>query len=399
MKEALQVQFTERRPDIKKHSKGNGGGSDWREMAARKRLTVGIDLGDKKSEYFVIDEEGTEVVQGSVKTTPAAFMEAFGEMARCRIAIEVGSHSRWVSERLTAMGQEVLVADPRRVPLISNSNDKSDGVDAEMLARLARVDPQLLHPIRHRGMEAQKDLTVIRARAALVEARTKLINCVRGLVKTTGTRIGKGSSEGFGRRAQEGIPELWRGPLEQMVKVIDRLNEAISAYDQQIEELADKKYPETARLRQVHGVGALTAVSYVLTVEDPQRFARSRELGSYFGLRPKRNQSGDRDPQLGITKAGDEYMRQLLVNCAHHILGPFGADCKLRRWGLALAQQTAEKDGQKIRGGRKVSKSKAKKRAIIAVARKLAVLLHRLWVSGETYEPLRGGQEQSMARV
>jgi transposase len=369
---------------MKKHSKGNGAVGEWRELAARKRLTIGIDLGDKVSRYCVIDEEGAEVLQDSVKTTPAGLLETFGGMARCRVAIEVGSHSRWVNELLTDLGQEVLVADPRRVPLISASDNKSDGLDAEMLARLARVDPKLLHPIRHRGMEAQKDLTVIRARQALVEARTKLINCARGLVKTTGVRIAKSSSQGFGRRAAEAMPELLRGALA-----------AVSAYDEQIEQLGRKQYPETARLQQVNGVGALTALTFVLTVEDPHRFRKSRDVGCYFGLRPKRDQSGDSDPQLGITKAGDPYMRQLLVNCAHHILGPFGAECKLRRWGLALAQQAMEKDSQKIRAGKKVKKSNAKKRAITAVARKLAVLLHRLWVSGDTYEPWRGcGQRQ-----
>lgn len=364
-------------------------------MASRKRLTIGMDLGDKVSHYYVIDEEGVEVSQGSAKTTPQALGEHFGGgMGRCRVAIEVGAHSRWVNELLTALGHEVIVSDPRRVPLITSSDNKSDGVDAEMLARLARVDPKLLHPIRHRGMGVQKDLTVIRARQALVEARTQLINCVRGLVKTTGERMVKTSSRAFARRAEQAMPELLRAALAEMVKVIDGINQAVMAYDAQIEELAQKQYPETARLQQVNGVGALTSLAYVLTIEDPHRFRRSRDVGCYFGLRPKRNQSGDSDPQLGITKAGDPYLRQLLVNCAHHILGPLGADCKLRRWGLALAQQASEKDSQKIRAGKKVKKSNAKKRAITAVARKLAVLLHRLWVSGEAYEPLRGCRQE-----
>ncbi len=366
-------------------------------MASRKALTIGIDLGDKVSQYCVLDEEGTEVVWGSVKTTPQAFGKEFGEMARCRMAIEVGSHSRWVNELLTKLKHEVLVAEARRIPLISSSDNKSDAVDAEMLARLARLDPKLLHPIRHRGREAQKDLTMIRARAALVEARTKLINCVRGLVKPTGTRLGKASSEAFPQRATAGLPESLRVALTEMLEVIERMNEAVAAYDEQIEKLARKQYPETARLEQVNGVGALTALTYVLTVDDPHRFERSREVGCYFGLRPKRSQSGQSDPQLGITKAGDAYMRQLLVNCAHHILGPFGADCKLRRWGLALAQQTLERDRQKKQAGQKVKKSRAKKRAITAVARKLAVLLHRLWVSGKPYEPLRGCQQEPAA--
>jgi transposase len=363
-------------------------------------LTIGIDLGDRVSQFCVLDGEGNKVWEGKVATTPKAFRERFGLIGASRVAIEVGSHSRWASEVLRRCGHEVLVADPRRVPMISGSDRKSDRVDAEMLARLARVDPQLLHPIQHRGQEAQKDLTMIRARQALVETRTKLINCVRGLVKTTGERLAHSSSEAFPGRATAGLPEQLRGALTEMVQVIARTNEAIASYDQQIEELVEKRYPETARLRQVNGVGALTSLTFVLTIEDPHRFAHSRDAGCYFGLQPRRDQSGDSDPQLGITKAGDEYVRQLLVNCAHYILGPHGADCRLRRWGLGLAQQTRERDSGKIRAGQKVKKSKAKKRAITAVARKLAVLLHRLWVSGESYEPFRGvRQEQVLARV
>jgi len=154
---------------------------------------------------------------------------------------------------------------------------------------------------------------------------------------------------------------------------VESVSEHIREYDEQIESTAKNRYPETALLQQVHGVGTLTALTYVLTVDDPHRFRRSRDAGAYFGLRPRRRESGDSRPQLRITKEGDAYMRKLLVQCAHHILGPFGADSDLRSWGLELA----------ARGGKN-----AKKRALVAVARKLAVLLHKLWLTGEVYEPL-----------
>jgi transposase len=143
--------------------------------------------------------------------------------------------------------------------------------------------------------------------------------------------------------------------------------------------MSRERYPETQLLRQVHGVGLITAATFVLTVEDPTRFGNSRSIGSYLGLRPRQDDSGSLRPQLPITKAGDKNLRCLLVECAQHILGRFGHDSDLRRWGLKLAEH----------GGKS-----AKKRATVAVARKLSVLLLRLWVTGEIYEPLRNARLQ-----
>lgn len=137
-------------------------------------------------------------------------------------------------------------------------------------------------------------------------------------------------------------------------------------------------YPEVALLKQVKGVGTLIGLTYILTLDDPHRFRRSRDAGCFLGLRPGRRNSGMSEPQMHISKEGDAYLRTLMVQGAHYILGPFGPDSDLRRWGLKLAE----------RGGKN-----AKKRAVIAVARKLAVLLHKLWVSGEVYEPLRNNHE------
>jgi transposase len=144
-----------------------------------------------------------------------------------------------------------------------------------------------------------------------------------------------------------------------------------------IEEMAEKTFPETQALVKVPGVGALTAVTFVLTVGDEHRFQKSRDIGGYIGLRPRRDQPGSHDPQLGITKAGNAYLRTLLVECANHILGPFGKDSALRRWGLHLME----------RGGKN-----ARKKALVAVARKVAVLLHRLWTTQEQYSPFYGQQ-------
>jgi transposase len=334
---------------------------------------VGIDLGDRSSRYCILDEQGEVLAEGSVATTQKGFAQVFGSKQRSRIALEVGTHSPWVSRRLAELGHEVIVANPRRVRLITDSSRKDDRLDAKTLARLARIDPELLSPIRHRSEQAQADLMVIRARAALVEVRTMLVNSARGLAKSYGERLRSCGTGQVGEGLAESLSQPLQNALNPRLAEVESVSERIREYDEQIENLGTSRYPEIELLKQVHGVGTLTALTYVLTVEDPHRFRRSRDAGAYFGLRPRRRESGNSRPQLRITKEGDAYVRKLLVQCAHHVLGPFGPDCDLRRWGLELAE----------RGGKN-----AKKRALVAVARKLAVLLHKLWVTGEVYEPL-----------
>jgi len=246
-----------------------------------------------------------------------------------------------------------------------------------MLARLARIDPGLLGPVQHRSTQAQIHLTVIRARAGLVSARTALVNSARGLTKSYGEWLQKCSTQKIREMAQ-GLSQELRDALDPLFRGIESLHEQIAEYDRRIEQMAKEVYPQVALLKQVKGVGTLIALTYVLTVDDPQRFRRSRDAGCFVGLRPGRRNSGMSQPQLHISKEGDVYLRTMLVQGAHYILGPFGEDSDLRRWGLKLAE----------RGGKN-----AKKRAVVAVARKLAVLLHKLWISGEVYEPLRNNHK------
>ena len=337
-------------------------------------LTIGLDLGDKNSHYCVLNVNGNVVAEGSLQSKPASFREHFGSFQRCRVALEVGGHSRWASALLSELGHEVIVANASQVRLIYSSSKKNDKVDARTLARLARLDPSLLSPIQHRNISAQSDLCVIRARQALIAARTQLINCVRGMVKSFGERLPACSSDTFGNRMLNLLPESLRPALVPLCEQIEALTERIRRYDKQIENRADQHYPETIALRRVPGVGALTALTFVLTLESPGRFHKSREVGSYLGLKPKLSQSGQSSPQLGISKAGDCYLRKLLVGSAQYILGPFGPDTDLRRWGVELSKRGA---------------GNAKKRAVVAVARKLSVLLHRLWADQSYYEPLR----------
>ena len=209
--------------------------------------------------------------------------------------------------------------------------------DAEQLARLGRIDPALLNPIRHRGQQAQQDLALIRSRDSLVRTRTALINHVRGAVKAHGGRLPRCSAPAFPRKAADAIPEELRLALLPHLELIAHLSREITAADRAVEQLIAERYPDARALRQVPGVGPLTALTFVLTLEDPARFRRSRQVAAYLGLTPRQRQSGERSQQLGIAKAGDRHLRRLLVSCAHYILGPFGPDSDLRRWGLRYA--------------------------------------------------------------
>jgi transposase len=367
---------------MKKNSTGLKGKR--KRVCQEETLTIGIDLGDRKSRVCVLGEGGDVVAEGEVATTRRGLGEKFAGLGRCRMAIEVGTHSPWVSRLLTKLGHEVIIANARQVRLISASSRKDDRMDARMLARLARTDPVLLAPIRHRSEQAQAHLTVIRVREALLGARTKLVNTARGLSKAAGERLPSCDADGLGVAVAEELPEELRKTLQPLLETVESLTEKIKQQDTKIEQIARNEYPETKLLMQVYGVGTLIALTFVLTVEDRERFQKSRDVGCYVGLRPRRSESGDRQPQLGISKEGDRYLRKLLVQGAHCILSRRAPDTDLKRWGLALAE--GGKEANK-RGGKN-----AKKRAIVAVARKLGILLHRLWVTGEVYEPLRNHQ-------
>src|SRR5215471_614087 len=298
------------------------------------KLTIGLDLGDRSSWYCVLDERGEVMLEQKLSTTPKAMREVFGGMPRSRIALETGVHSPWISRLLSELGHEVIVAHARNVRLIGESRRKGDRLDARTLARLARIDPQLLSPVRHRSAKAQAHLTVIRGRAGLVRGRTALVNVARGVTKSYGERLRGCSPRNLNpEKAEDLSPEL-QTALEPLLQEIESLSVRISEYDQRIECIAREHYPETELLKQVKGVGTLVALTYILTLEDPHRFQKSRDAGCYAGLQPGRRNSGQSEPQLRISKEGDAYLRTLLVQSAHHVLGPFGADSDLRRWEL-----------------------------------------------------------------
>lgn len=345
--------------------------------------TVGLDLGDTYSHFCVLDDDGEIVEQGRLRTTGTALQERFAQGPPLRVALEVGTHSPWISRLLASLGHEVIVTGGQGIPAVKRGRRKSDPSDAESLARLARVDPKLLRPVKHRSASAQQDLAVIRSRAALVRARSLLVNPVRGTVKTSGSRLQRTSTASFARQALPQLPEELRAALLPVLAAVSEVSRQIRELERRIDQLVAQRYPEARQVSQVAGVGPITSLAYVLTLEDPRRF-RSRQVGAYLGMVPRKEQSGNRDPELRISKAGNKLLRGLLVQSAQYILGPFGPDSDLRRWGLALAK----------RGGKA-----SKRRALVAVARRLSVLLHALWVSGTEYEPLRQAQAKAKAQA
>jgi len=321
--------------------------------------TIGIDLGDKISCYAIVDEMGNLMEEGKFRNQPESIRKHFGQGVPARVALEVGSKSAWITRELKQLRHEVIVANARQVKWITASDQKNDRVDALKLARLARVDTELLAPVEHRSESQQAELSVIRARDAVVRARALLVNAARGMAKGLGHRLPKAITKTFGVRTLKDLPAPLRPALAGLLEQIDQLSATIHGYDEAIARLIER-HPEVVRLKTISGVGPLTAMTFVLTLGSAERFTHSRDVAGYLGLRPRQKQSGVCDPQLGIAKSGDRYLRKLLVQCAHHVLGCFGRDSALRRWGLVKSEGSKN----------------AKKRAIVAVARKLAILLH-----------------------
>ena len=334
-------------------------------------ITIGLDLSDRFITYCTLDAQGNVTSRGHFALTRAALGKHFEDVPTARVVLETGAQAAWVSEALAQMGHEVVVANAASVHSIAGSSRKSDTRDAEQLARLGRLDKNLLDPITFRRLDYRLHMLLIRSRDLLIASRTRLINGARAMAKEFGERVPACATKGFAARAKKSLSTVLAGTLETLLREIETISAAIAECDRRVEELNQQLSAETAWLTQIPGVGALTAVTFVLTLDHPERFRHSRDVGAYLGLVPRRSQSGTRDPQLGISKCGDRYLRKLLVQCAHHVLGRYGPDTELRQWGLRYAQ----------------SGLRAKKKAVVAVARKLAVLLHRLWQDRATYHP------------
>ena len=344
--------------------------------------TVGLDLGDKNCVYEVIAADGSIAGRGSVATSARALANSLRRFAGGRVVLETSTHSPWISEVLFSIGFDVLVADARSIPVARGKRRKSDRIDASYLARIGRADPGMLKLVKHRSRSQRAQMSVVKLRACLVRMRASGIRCVRGLLKSyDGIRVKKCNANTFAQHAREVVPDELRDVVEPMLEHIATLTASIRVYDVEVARLADR-HPGARAVRQIGGIGDLIALAYALTIDDPGRFRRSQDVGAYLGLVPNRYQSGGSDPELRISKTGNKMMRCLLVNAAQYILGPKNSvDSDLRRFGLARIGDSRSK----VR----------KKKAVIAVARKLAVLMHAVWRSNGTYEPLRNINRKS----
>jgi transposase len=337
-----------------------------------KRITIGLDLGERRHRFCALNQRGEVVEEGSLANDRSALARLSAGYRGALAVMEAGAHSPWVSRYLEELGFEVIVSNPRKVRAIYQQERKSDQRDALMLARIGRMDRSLLYPVRHGSEETQQDLLRIKLRDSLVRARVALINSVRFSLKSLGYKLSNASSQRFHKVAMENLPQEVREMIAPSVQAVAELSARIAVLEREINVLAQTKYPQTTWLAQIPGVGSLTALYFVLKIEDPKRFNNVRDVGAYAGLCPRRDQSGENDPQLRISKRGDAYLRRLLVSAAQYILGPFGPKSALREYGLKLAA---------------AGTARARKRAVVAVARKLCVLLLSLWKNNSRYEP------------
>ena len=340
---------------------------------ASEKIYFGLDVSQKTIEIFaVMGEDG--ISMGKISNDRNSLEEFFDKIhapaKAITVALETGTHSAWISRCLEKRGHEVIVAHARDLAFIYKDSKKSDRIDAEKLARMARADKRLLHPVMLMDRKRQEALLAIKARDLLVKNRTCIINAMRGYLRSFGIEDSEYSHDTI-NQLYSTLPKEIRLNLRGLFTALTAMNNCIKDYDRRIAKMA-QEYPETQTLQQIKGVGPLIALTFALVIGDPKRFT-SRECSSYTGLAPKRDQSGEVDKQLGITKCGNNLLRRLLVQGAQYIMGPFGEDCNLRDFGNRIAQ----------RGG-----SIARKKAKVAVARKLAIIMLALWRNPDVaYDP------------
>jgi transposase len=338
---------------------------------------IGIDIGDKKNFVCILNNKGEILFRKEILNNKEQMEEYFESIEKASIVFEVGSHSPWISRLLVAIGHDVFICNPRRLATVSQNLKKSDEEDCLILAQLLLTGKHLLKQVRHANEDKMRDFLLIKSRRALIKCRTILINTARGIVKSFGERISPNlSADAFHKYAGDTLKKETLEKIKDLIEVIGKTTEQILKYEKNIDAIIKKKYPTAQLLQSINGVGPLTSLAFVLTIDDPKKFAKSRSVGAFLGLVPRRDQSGNNDKQLPITKAGSKLLRSLLINCANYILSSKGEDNQIKRFGL------------KIKGDG-TSKSRNNK-AKVAVARKLSVIMHQLWVSNKPFGSILG---------
>jgi len=344
-----------------------------------RRHVLALDLGDRVT--TLARREDDKIIHEDLETCPEVLHARFVEEPPAQVVFEAGSQSHWISWMLEDLGHEPLVVHPRRLKMITDSSRKTDRADATWLLLLGESDLQILEPISVRSRDQQADLVRLRTRQTLVRMRVNAIHAVRGHAKLFGCALASGSPDAFPKRARAGLCRELRIACAPLLVHIESLTRSIRRIDAELDAVAERR-PETQCMLQVPSIGVITALTFVLTLQDVDRFPNNRQVGAAVGLVPRKRASGMRNPELRITKTGDTELRRLLVLAAHRMMRTTAPDSDIKRFGLRLAE----------RGGKN-----AKKRAAVAVARKISVLLAALWRSGEVYEPLRGAESMRPA--
>lgn len=331
---------------------------------------VAIDLHDEYSQICVMSTEREVLAEVKVPTRRAALSDFFRQRERSRVIFEAGPHALWVGELLGELGHEVVACHPRRVRLIAESRNKNDRVDAELLARLSLSDLELIRPIQQRTRKTLEQRSIVRCRASLVETQKRLRTMLRGLIKPFGVRLSAGKKRALIEAAATELPPLTRQSVDAILKTLQTIATQLHALNEAVERLA-AEHPAATRLQSIPGVGPLVAISYVHAIEDPARFA-SCDIGPYLGLTPSnRSSAGKKLGPKDRGRPGNPYVRSLLVQAAWTLMNS-RSESDLARWGRGLIERIGAK------------------KAAMAVARKLATVMHHLWLHEEDFRPFAG---------
>jgi transposase len=333
---------------------------------------VGLDVSMEETKLHVLDEEGRRVWRGKCRSHPDDIEAAVRKRApeTVKIGLETGPLTTWLWTELTRRGLPMVCLDARQAkPALDMKINKTDANDAEGLAHLVRAG--WYREVRVKSREAMLARAMIGARGQLLATVTKLSNQIRGIMKTFGLVVPKGTGGIFERN----VRSLLAGQNHVAMIVLPLLQvwctvrAQTAALDREL--VAAARASKTCRLlMSMPGVGAVTAVSFVAAVETPENFKRSSSVGAWVGLTPRRYQSGEVDYEGHISRRGDSYLRGLLYEAATVLLTRISADSALRRWGVALRKRLGFK------------------RAAVALARKIAVVLHAMWRSGTAFDPM-----------
>ena len=340
-------------------------------MNAQDSTTIGLDLGNTFTKAVGLDARGNVVLREDLHNDAETLKAFFEAHPGATVGMETGTHCRWIAALAASCGCDAVIGNARKLRLISESSRKNDWNDAESIARLCRFDRKLFHPVTLRDGEHHRLYQLLRQRDALVSMRTALVNQLRGFAKAGGTMLPRRDARSFLSLRDSMPPEFLRD-FKPLLKALEDLARRIAAAEAILGQFVRRHFRKMdERLQTVPGVGPVASAAFIALVPDPGRFKSAREAGPYFGLVPKQDQSGDGHRPCRITHEGSPFMRKTLVNAANALLKKSARDTALKRFGERLSR----------RGQGKVARRKAK----VALARKLAVTMLAMMRRGEDY--------------